>query len=507
MNRKQKLVLNSLSSLFYQIVAVICGFILPRMFLKYYGSDVNGLISSISHFLGFITIGDLGVGAVVQSTLYKPLSSNNVEEISRIYLSSVRFFRKISLILVFYMGALSVIYPLIVIEKFSFIYTFILIIAISISSYAQYFFCISYRLILNADQLGFYWMLVHSISLILNTLLCVILMNHCFTIQVVKLVTSLIFICQPIAIVIIVRKRYKLNLKTRIVGEPIKQKWNGLAQHIATVVLNNTDTVVLTLFSTLSNVSIYSVYYLVVNGVKQLIVSSTNGIQALLGNMLAKKEFQRLNNIFSSFEWLLHTITTLIFSCTAILIVPFVSIYTKNINDANYILPTFGLLITLAQASYCLRMPYNLMILAAGHYKQTQTSAIIEAIINILVSCILVYNLGLVGVAIGTLIAMLYRTIYLAYYLSKNILLRKISYLFHHLLVDSLSVFIIILSSRVIFGKQYLLIKYSDWIIHAICTFSLSIILILIINIFFYKNEILHLKDLVLKRHSTITFK
>ena len=94
----------------------------------------------------------------------------------------------------------------------------------------------------------------------------------------------------PVLLSVIAKRKYKIDHKIELTGEPIKQKWNGLAQHIATVVLGNTDTVVLTFLSTLENVSVYAVYHLVVNGVKQIVVSMTNGMQAMLGNMLAKNE-------------------------------------------------------------------------------------------------------------------------------------------------------------------------------------------------------------------------
>ena len=119
----------------------------------------------------------------------------------------------------------------------------------------------------------------------------------------------------------------------------------------------------------------------------------------MFGNMLAKNETEELKQSFSYFEWGLHTLVTLIFSIAAVLIVPFVRVYTADISDANYIVPAFAYLITLAQAAYCLRLPYIIMVLAAGHYRQTQWSAIIEAAINIVVSVVLVFNFGLIGVA------------------------------------------------------------------------------------------------------------
>ena len=68
------------------------------------------------------------------------------------------------------------------------------------------------------------------------------------------------------------------------------------------------------------------------------------------------------------------------------MIVDFVRVYTYGINDADYIQPLFAVLITIANAGHCLRLPYNILILAAGHYKQTQSNYIIAMILNIVVS-------------------------------------------------------------------------------------------------------------------------
>ena len=66
--RGKKLALNTVTSLLLQIVSVLSGFILPRLILGAFGTNVNGLVNSISQFLGVITLLDLGVGAVVQSS-------------------------------------------------------------------------------------------------------------------------------------------------------------------------------------------------------------------------------------------------------------------------------------------------------------------------------------------------------------------------------------------------------------------------------------------------------
>ena len=108
------------------------------------------------------------------------------------------------------------------------------------------------------------------------------------------------------------------------------------------------------------------------------------------------------------------------------MIIPFVSIYTKGITDVNYIRPAFAYVMIAAQWFYCVRIPYNSIINAAGHYRQTKVGAYIEVILNVSISIIVVNCYGLIGVALGTAIAMAARTAYMAWYLSKNILHRKL---------------------------------------------------------------------------------
>ena len=80
MQRKRRLFYNTISSLIFQLTTIICGFILPRLILTAFGSEVNGLVNSIIQFLGIISFLELGVGAVVQSTLYKPLAEKNYKD-------------------------------------------------------------------------------------------------------------------------------------------------------------------------------------------------------------------------------------------------------------------------------------------------------------------------------------------------------------------------------------------------------------------------------------------
>lgn len=485
--REKRLLYNTVSSFVFQITTIICGFVLPRLMLQCFGSEINGLVNSITQFLNIIAFLELGVGSVVRSSLYKPLANHDNDGVSKIIVSAGKFFKHLAQILLIYIIILTIGYPYIANQRFGWLYTAGLIVAMSISSFAQYYFGVVDRLLLSADQRGYIHYTAQTITLLLNTGACVILIKLGASIHIVKLTTSLIYLLRPIFLRAYVNKHYHLNRAITYTGEPIKQKWNGVAQHVAAVVLDSTDNIVLTIFSTLSSVSIYSVYNLVVSGVKQLLLSMTGGMQALLGELWAKQEMDNLKKTFGWFEWAMHTGTVFVFGCTGMLILPFVEIYTRGITDANYTQPMFAFLIVAANAGHCLRLPYNVMILAGGHYKQTQSNYIIAAILNIVISVASVKLWGLIGVAIGTLIAMFYQTIWMAIYDSRNLIKWPFKNFMKQIFVDVLTVVIGFFATKMLSLHT---VTYISWVFLAVKISAVWVAIVLVLNFIFYRNKI-----------------
>ena len=62
---------NVIASLIYEIIAILYGFLIPRIILKTFGSEVNGLVSSLGQFLNYITLLEGGLTGVIMAALYK----------------------------------------------------------------------------------------------------------------------------------------------------------------------------------------------------------------------------------------------------------------------------------------------------------------------------------------------------------------------------------------------------------------------------------------------------
>ena len=102
----------------------------------------------------------------------------------------------------------------------------------------------------------------------MNITLVLVLIRIEVSIHLVKAITGIVFIARPIILNIYVKRKYKINLKNVEENYKIKQKWEGLAQHIAYVIHTNTDITLLTIFCSLTEVSVYSVYTMIMNGIK-----------------------------------------------------------------------------------------------------------------------------------------------------------------------------------------------------------------------------------------------
>ena len=494
--RSKKAVKNILTSVLKQMVTVICGLIVPKAIIDTFGSSVNGLISSITQFLAYITLLEAGIGPVIRAALYKPIAKRNKTEIERILKASQRFFRVISGIFIVYLIVLCFIYPLIVSAEFETGYTVSLILIIAISTFAEYFFGLVYGIYLQAEQKTYVVSKIQIFTTIFNTILIIILIKFGANIQIVKLGSAFVFILKPIIQNIYVSKKYNINLKEVKGKYELKQKWDGLAQHIASVVHNNTDIVILTVFTNMVEVSVYVVYRFVVNGVKNIVQALTGGIDASFGDMIAKGEQESLNRSFKTYELFYFTLITIVFTITLVMILPFVKVYTLGITDANYYRPIFALLITLAEFVWAIRLPYSGLIQAAGHFKQTNKGAWVEVFSNLIISIALVFKFGMIGVAIGTLVAMTIRTVEFMYHTSKYILRRSQVENIKRIVILVVEMLVIVPIGFFINGFIEVN-SYVSWGILSLIIGFIALLVVSIVNGIMYRNDLKDLLDMV----------
>lgn len=480
------------TSLLAEGVAIVCGLIVPRMILSNFGSAYNAITQSITQFISYISLMKAGIGGATAVALYKPLAEKNYEEMSEVLASTQKFMRKISMIFVLFIIALSVVYPFFIVKEYDWWFTASLIFIISMSTFAQYYWGFTYQTLLNADQKGYINTLLEIFVTLANTIVAVILINNNYSLHIVKLGSSIVNIIPPLFLYFYCHKKYHIH-KVDVKTDKIPQKWDAAAHEIASFINNNTDVVILTMFSNLLEISVYTVYHYVISNIKKIVTKFTVGFGSAFGDMYARGEIDLMHQNLSIFELLIYSFTSIMYSVTLVMMIPFVVIYTKGVTDVNYIRPMFSLVLVLGGMFNCFRIPYRVITIAAGHYRQTRNGAIVEAVINIAVSVIGVKYFGLIGVAIGTLCAMAFRTVQYVYYLSQNIMYRDIKYFIKHAIICFAVIGVVYFISQLYMPEK--INSIFLWVVYASITTIIAGLLTLVTDYIFYREDLFRFID------------
>ncbi|WP_270833886.1 hypothetical protein [Faecalibacterium prausnitzii] len=479
--------LNMISGVVLQFFTLVSGFILPKIILTCFGSEVNGLVSSLNQFLSYITLVEGGITGVIVANLYKPIVEQDNNKISSILVTADRFYKKIGALFIAYSVILSIIYPLHFKTEFTFSYVCSLTLILSLTLLIQYMYSLTLRTLLNADKKGYVVNFTQTLIVIFNVLFALISVFIYPSIHVLKLISGSLFLLQPLIFNRYVKKNYKIDWKVEPDNSLIKSRWNGFAINLAAFIHNSTDVTVLTFLANLKTVSIYSVYSLVSSGIKQMINACLSGIAHTVGQAYAKKNWKELNQKLDIYEYIVLILVFFLFTVTALLITPFVQLYTKDIVDTDYNQPLFGFLLVLAEALYLIKLPHLNLAYSANKFKEITVPAYIEAMLNIMISVALVKWIGLIGVTIGTIVGMTYRMVFHVYYTSKIVPGRAQCIFYRKLFLFAAGA-----GGGFVFCYKLLplqTVTVGSWIVHAIFYCVVMGAILLAISILFFQNE------------------
>ena len=421
--RKKEVLLTVASNLLLQVVTAVCGFILPPLVISTFGSSVNGMVSSIAQFIAYLNIVEAGVGGASIAALYRPLALGDTAARNGILSATAKFYNRSGLLFTILIFILSFVYPLLVGGEVDRLQSGLMVMVLGITGAAEFFLIGKYRVLLTADKKIYVISLVQMGALIVSTALAVVLIKAGSGILLVKLSSALMFLARYLVLALYVRLHYpKVNFHAAPDTQAISQSRNVLVHQIGGLVVFNSPLVIITIFCSLKDASVYTVYAMVFNAVTQLLGAFSNGMQSFFGESLVTDSVERTRNIFARYETVYFAIEGWFYAMTYLLIMPFMKLYTVNMTDTQYIQPVLAVLFVFVGVLNNLRNPAVQLINAAGHFKKTQWRSVAEAVINVLGSIAGVMILGFKGVLLGSVCSGLYRGVDVLIYTSRHIL-------------------------------------------------------------------------------------
>lgn len=481
--------LNILTTLVSQLTATACGIVIPRVMIGTFGSSVYGLITSITQFLSYISLLEGGIGRVARAELYGPLAQGNDYEVSRVYHAIKHFFKIVGVAFLLYTLALSfVYYDIAKVDVLARWDVFYLIWIISSITLAKYMGGLANLTLMNANQKQYVGNVIVMATTIVNAVLIIVLTQLGCSVFAVKIGSSLAYVAQPLCYALYVRKHYRLTNVGKDRSE-LKQKWTGVGQHVAFFLHTNTDVVLLTLFAEIRLVAVYSVYRLVAASIRKIASSFTGGMEAAFGELIARKEDTALRTSFRKYQFLISTVSMVLFGTAAVMIIPFVRLYTDGITDAPYIQPLFAMMLIGAEALDCVIHPCCSLPVAANQLKQSRSGSYTEAAVNIGLSLLLIRWNPLLGIAIGTLAAAIVKSVYYIIYSARKILKVQVMEVMKNFLFNCVILGLCSFAGMTLLTEQ-MIPNYFSWALWSAAACAIVTAATLVMSILLYPNEL-----------------
>lgn len=487
MNRTEKFMFNSFSAALLQIITLLAGMITPRIMLTTYGSDINGLVSSINQFISYFNLVEAGLSAATIYALYSPLANKEYDKINSVVTASKNFYIQAGFIFTALTCMLALSYPLFVkSEVLSGIEVGILVLILGVSGALEFFTLAKYRTILTADQRSYVISITSCIIIILNTVIIFVLSKFKFSIVTLRLAVLLTVFLRSFILSFFVKRHYKfLDFNAVPDNSALNKRWDALYQQLLGSVQNGAPTVIATFFTNLKVVSVYSIYGMVLSGLNGVLSIFISGLSSSFGEVIAKKDDKLLQRTYSEFEYFYYMIIAVVYSVCFVVITPFIKLYTADITDINYIVPMYGFLFTLNGLLYNIKTPQGMLIISAGMYKETRWRSTVQAGIIVVMGIALAPFYGLYGIMVALCASNLYRTIDLLMFVPKYITKLSLWCTAKRMLRLLLCTVIIIL----IFSRVELIIStYVEWLFFAMKVGVTAVVVVIAINWICEKN-------------------
>ncbi|RGM14889.1 hypothetical protein DXC29_03225 [Bifidobacterium pseudocatenulatum] len=489
MGRTSKFVLNAVSTALLQVVTMVAGFITPRFLLVAYGSDINGLISSINQFIVYFNLVEAGLSSAAVYSLYKPIAEHDYNQINRVVVAARNFYVKSGFIFVGLVFLLAFVYPWIthteVLDKGT---VFCLVLVLGVNGALEFFTLAKYRALLTADQKTYVISTASIVYTILNTLIVVVLSTLRVDILLLRIVALISIFARSLILYLYIKIHYKfIDYKVVPDNSAMDKRWSALYLQVVQTVQNASPAVLTTLFSTLKMVSVYSVYNMVLAGINGVMSVFSTGVSAGFGELLVKKDMKAFDKAYKDFEYLYYMAMSIVYGVTMATILPFIQVYTKGVNDVQYVNIVFAVLFVLNGVLYNLKTPQGMLVIAAGLYKETRIQSTIQASILVVGGVILGYSFGLTGVLVASCLSNFYRCVDLLFFIPKNVTHLPILPSLRRM-VETLVVIILICAA------SWLCLPFRPntlmtWVGYAFCNLVLAVLLVTLFHVLFERSN------------------
>lgn len=392
-----------------QMSHLIWTFVYRTVFLWFLSKEYLGINGLFLNILELLSLAELGIGSSILYRMYKPFSERNEEKISA-YINFYKKVYRILFVIVTAMGLLLSPFIKFIVDTsevpadVNIMLVYFLFLAQSASSYLFVYKQSVVRADQRSYQISIFTMLKDLAINFVRIVFLIITGNYelvLFVGIVVQILLnglySFFITCKYKSIF---QKRETLNKEEK---RDIMKDTTGLLCHkIGSVVLSSTDSIILAKICGLVSVGLYSNYSIIVNAVTEFVNKFLGNFAPVVGNYALKSSKENIYEMYVKLEFANLWIAGFTTTCLYVLLNPFIKIW---LNDSFLLDDAVVLVICLQHYLKASWLITSTMIEGCGLFAKDKIRPLIESVLNLMISIVLAYYYGIIGVFLGTVIS------------------------------------------------------------------------------------------------------
>lgn len=398
------------------LLSLLLKFISRTVFIYTIGTTYLGVNGLYINILSVLSFAELGIGTAMNYSLYKPVAENDKEKIKALMDLYKYSYRWIALIVAMIGLALIPFLDLIVKEPgiISSNELIIYYLIFLFNTVSTYFVVYKYSLV-NAEQKNYIQTNIKTMTIALTTVFQIIILIFMRSFLFYLLTAAIIELIQKIFANRYLNQRYPYLLDKNIrklskeEKEPIKKNIKALVTHkIGDISVHQTDNILISSFINITTVGLVSNYTLIISSVTSFINIIFNSLISGFGNLIATESIDKQFELFKVYRFVGFWCYGYASIAFIILINPFIELWIGSE------MLVASIVIYLIIIDYYLkghRIVVNNFKVAAGIFDEDKYIGLIQAVVNLVVSIVMVRRIGLPGIFVGTVVQGLVSTL------------------------------------------------------------------------------------------------
>ncbi len=397
-----------------QLATALMSFILRTIFVMRLSDKLLGVNALYTNILSLLSMAELGIGTALNFSLYAPVAKKDTEKIKAYMQMYRKAYHAIAMVVAVIGLALTPFLrylsknPGSITQRDLTLYYLIFL----FNTVSTYFVSYKYSLV-NAEQKNYIQTNINTLTKVITVFFQILVLLIIPNFYLYLITDAIIQLLQKIFVSRYLNKLYPYLIDkniTPLTKEEHSEVWRktkALVMHkVGDVARLQTDALIISSFIEVAITGVVDNYTMVTNTIANFVNIIFNSVISGLGNLIATESKEKQYSTFKIYRFFASWVYGFSACGFFILLQPLIYLWLVERYGASWYLPNLAVYLLITDYYFKGdRIVLSNYKTAAGVFEQDKYLALIQGLVNLVLSIVLVQKIGLAGIYIGTVVS------------------------------------------------------------------------------------------------------